>query len=1146
MHITNMKYTLLSALTVGSTLIAGCSDELTEGGGANGNDRIELAGEIDQLMTTRVNDGGFCDGDVMGVYVVDYDGDTPGTLQDNGNRGNNVRHTYDEANYKWSSAYNIYWKDKHTHIDVYGYYPYADVDDVDNYAFEVQRDQSTAAEGGAMGGYEASDFLWGKQSDVAPTKNVIRLALSHRMANARVTLVEGTGFAAGEWNSTDKVVLTCNTTRKATINMQDGTVTASGSVEKTATTPSRTNDEWRTIVVPQTVKGGTTLFSITIGGIPYKFSKSEDFTYTAGKMSNFAIRVDKQAEEGTYALTLVSESITPWENDLVSHDATAKEYIVINSTAGHLADSIAAAGKDYSLIKNLKIKGRINAEDFRFMREQMSLLAALNLKDVRVMATNSYNAPDDGIPYGALRDKKTLTNFVFPDTLKSIQGAAFDNSGLTGSLDIPEGVTEINDNAFYGCTQLAGTLSLPSTLKKIGQGAFYNCKFNCSLQLPNGLETIGWGAFQCCENLSGELTLPESLTAIGGAAFQSCSGMSGNIKIPQSVTEIASGTFSNCYFGGNLQLHDGITSIGSSAFSNCSFKGELVLPANLQAIGTETFTGNNFSSISKLPEELTTIGERAFAYNNFLSGIIEFPSEMMSIGRGAFDNCYSIEGIVLPASIENIGEIAFENCYGMGSIVCKADIPPTIKSSTFDGVPKDNFTLEVPETAIQSYKTAAGWREFKRIAAHHELVCRPSATCALNKQRTQTLVINAEGDWEVESKPDWCTVTPSSGSKKTEVTLTINTLAKGSGNRTGEVVFKLKDLEYTHACTVSQYDYQYDEDEWVTLQKATKGNNGGINIILLGDGYNGEDISNGTYLTEIKQQAEYFFALEPYKTYRDYFNVYTAIPLSTESGISTVNTIRYTRFNTTYTSGVGMKADNDQIFSYALGAPTVTKSNLNQTLIIMVPHSTDYAGVTEMWSDGSAISFCPQSTYDYPLDSRGIVQHEAGGHGFGKLGDEYIYHNAFFDACGCTCCSHDISMQQALGWYQNISTTGKMRSVPWSQFIFDSRYSDIVDIYEGAYMHNRGVFRSEQTSCMNNNIPYYNTISRYAIVKRIKEYAGETFSYEDFVKHDSRDVGEDISTRGGNAANATVHSHQQAPRVHRGSPLNMTKVRRHR
>ena len=222
-------------------------------------------------------------------------------------------------------------------------------------------------------------------------------------------------------------------------------------------------------------------------------------------------------------------------------------------------------------------------------------------------------------------------------------------------------------------------------------------------------------------------------------------------------------------------------------------------------------------------------------------------------------------------------------------------MPPTIYAKTFDGVAKDNFTLEVPESAIQQYQAASGWCDFKRIAAHHELVCRPSLACAINTEHKQTLVIDAEGEWEVASKPDWCELSQTSGNKKTEITLTIKEMSQGAADRNGEIVLRLVGKEYTHKCTVSQYNYQYAEDEWLTLQKATKGNNGGINIVILGDGYEAKEIASGQYLKDMQDEVEYFFGIEPFKTYRDYFNIYTAFPVSTESGVGSINTIRYNR-----------------------------------------------------------------------------------------------------------------------------------------------------------------------------------------------------------------------------------------------------------
>lgn len=1172
-----VKHTLLYLLAAGAMLLTGCSDDFfgdkTEQHDSN---RIQLSGDIDQLAVTRVNDNGFCNGDVMGVYIVDYEGNKPGTLKVNGNRGDNVRHTFDEPNYKWNSAYDLFWKDKHTHIDVYGYYPFANPESIEDYQFEVQKDQSKATENGEMGGYEASDFLWGKVSDVAPTTSVIRLPMAHRMSNARVTLIKGSGFAEGEWANLEKIVLTANVARKASINLSTGEIKTAGAVENTMTIPSRTNDEWRTIVVPQTVAAGTTLFSITIGGVPYKFTKNEAFTYVSGKMMNFGIKVDKQTGSGAYKLTLVSESITPWENDLVSHDATAKEYIVINSTPGGLKNAITAANKDYTQVRNLKITGQINAKDFYFMRDSMLRLSALNLKEVRIKGwgKNEENEEnmDDQIPNSAfyfiqtVGGSNSLNRIVLPDTLKSIGSNAFYGCKyLSGSLIIPEGVTEIKRGAFNGCIGLNGILSLPSTLKKLGNrgeddmgdegtdyygGVFQNCRnLTGNLILPDNLELIRGYCFSGCSGLYGELRLPAKLKRMGNCAFSSCSGFTGSLSIPQGITALPSEAFHNCGFNGTLTLHNGITNIANDAFANCHFKGELHLPKSLKVISENAFCNNDFSGTLTLPSTLTHIGSNAFAYNWRLMGILDIPQEVESIGENAFSNCKMLEGIIFPESMETIRQGAFNECYGINSIICKGTMPAHIESGAFNGVAKDNFTLEVPESAISQYQAAPGWCDFKRIAAHHELVCRPSVACALSTEHKQKLVINAEGEWEVASKPDWCEVSPASGNKKTEVTLTIKGMAKNADSRDGKVVFRLKDKDYTHECSVTQYGYEYGEDEWITLQKATKGNNGGINIVLLGDGFNAKDIASGKYLNDIKQEVEYFFGIEPYKTYRDYFNVYTAIPLSTESGVGTVNTIRYNRFNTTFTGGVGLKADYEEVFDYALGAPTVNKGNLNQTLIIMVPNSTDYGGICQMWEDGSAIAFCPQSTYGYPLDTRGVIQHEAGGHGFGKLGDEYIYHNAFIDFCDCTCCGHvfEFNAAKSLGWFDNLELTGKMHSVGWSHLIFDDRYSDIVDIYEGGYMHNRGVFRSEPNSCMNNDIPYYSTISRESIVKRIKAYAGETYSFGDFVKNDKRDAGI-VESRafGGNGDQRTSGTYQHAPVFHKGSPLKMAKVRKHR
>ena len=1146
-------------ICLGKMMVASCMLSAILLTACNDNDRMEgvepapeggvisLSGEIDQVAVTRVNDNGFCDGDVMGVYVVDYEGNNPGKLANHGNRATNVAHTFDEENFKWNSAYDIYWKDNHTHVDIYGYYPIGAPTDVNAYTFELQKDQSKAAENGVLGGYEQSDFLWGKAADVAPTERVIRLPLRHRMSSARVTLKEGTGFAKDEWLKLEKQVLVMNTRRTAEINLATGEVKAMGEVAKTGTLPYRKDQDFRAIVVPQTVEGGKVLFNITVNGTVYTFKRAEAMTYLSGKMHNFTIEVNKKAESGEYEFKLAGESITAWENDDISHDATAKEYIIIDvPKAGTLKECIQAANKDYTKVMNLKITGHINAYDFFFMKDEMAKLQSLNLKEVKIEEWIDQNNDGrlyeaDMIPSSAMDSKKSLVHLVLPDKLVKINEYAFCTcSNLTGSLIIPEGVKEILPYAFYECSALTGTLSLPSTLERIESGAFKSCSFTCELLLPSSLTYIGGEAFYKDKNFYGELHLPDKLTYLGSHAFANCSSFTGSLIIPQTLKKIENNTFSYCMgLNGTLQLHDGITSIGESAFYSCRFRGELILPKDLTVIEGEAFYGNQFSGTLQLPPKLELIKDNAFYYNSYLSGILRCPEALFFIGNNAFYNCSSLEGVVFSKSIESIGNNAFENCYNIGSIVSESTLPPYLGVGAFNGVPKDNFTLEVPEAAITDYQTTTGWSEFKRIGAHHELICRPSTANALNTTRKQTLVLNAESDWEVESMPEWCSLSATSGTKKTELTLTIDEMPKGtSGGRKGDIVFRLKDKGYTTKCAVTQHDYEYAEDEIIQLQKATRGNKGGINLVFVGDGFNAEDIANGTYLKTIKEEVEHFFGVEPYTTYRNYFNVYTAIPVSVESGIGTLNTIRYTKFETTFTS-VGLKCNSNAVFDYALRMPTVTRENLKESLVVLIPNTGDYGGITEMYADGSAIAICPLSTDVYPYDKRGIIQHEAGGHGFGKLGDEYIYHNAFIDDCKCLCCPHigEFNNAKALGWYDNLSLTGKMHEVPWSHFIFDDRYSARVDIFEGGYRHTRGVYRSEQNSCMNNNIPYFSAISRESIVKRIKRYAGEPYSFEEFVSLDKKTAAE-VATRLMDRPFATGRPYvrQHAPRILPGGP----------
>ena len=370
-----------------------------------------------------------------------------------------------------------------------------------------------------------------------------------------------------------------------------------------------------------------------------------------------------------------------------------------------------------------------------------------------------------------------------------------------------------------------------------------------------------------------------------------------------------------------------------------------------------------------------------------------------------------------------------------------------------------------------------------------------------------------------------------SGIGKTDVTISVSDMDRTSDTfevnegtfnspsyknykgRSGQVTFKLDEKDCSFTFDVEQYDYDYPDGYVQTLQTASKVP--GIDFVFTGEGYDAKDIAKGTFSTNATDGYNHLFDLEPYKSYKEYFNVYAVTAMSDESGIGTVNTVKDSKFGTVFSQNRILCQKPDDAFDWAKKANA--SMDLGKSLVILLMNASTYEGICYMYGDGSALACCPISTNPYPYDFRGIVQHEAGGHGFGKLADEYIYHNAYIQNCECKDnCEHpkgddDINTSygfyKSKGWYKNLSMNGDMKQVPWAHLIYHPQYSNYVDMFEGGYMHTRGIYRSEATSCMNNNIPYYSAISRQAIVERIKFCAGEEFSLEDFYAHDSNAVG---------------------------------------
>lgn len=1095
------------------TAITGCKDNFGE---FAQDDLSHLPININGCYgsKTRASALGFADKDVMGIYITDYDNDKPTSLEDDKIHAKNVRFTYSEEENKWNGATQLYWSDSSTPIDIYGYYPFdSSMTTPLQYQFKVSTRQNETALPGALSAYEQSDFLWAKTCNIKPTRESIPLEYRHAMAGLTIKLEAGNDFDMNEFSKAEKIVWIDNTVPDAIINLEAQTAVADeGKCERIY--PLSYNSEYRAVVVPQTVGAGKSIIGLTVDGKDYQLSKDVPVNFLQGKMHTFTIKIEKKSTAGDYAFTLMPESITTWIDDPEFHDGIMYQYMVVNvNQPGTLKETMKSLGMDWTQISALKVYGPLNEDDRYFIGLEMECCSSVNLADA-VMTDDVLSLSPHWMSSGPVR------HLIYPKT--PFKKLGHPGGYLRGDQIIPEGVEEIDGWMTADGVQV----TFPSTLKRIGElwGSFRG-----ELRLPEGLESYG----NIPGYFTGSLYLPESLKVLGhtGGKF------SGGLVIPQGLEMISKFSFNDCTFSGTLELPEGIKTICDRAFSYCGFIGELVLPKSLKELEANAFSGNKFTTII-WPEDLAIIGAFAFADCNRLQGTITIPKRVRVIEEGSFSGCSLITGLELHEDVEYIGREAFAGCERLTAISCKAETPPFVNSSSFNGVGLDHVILEVPAASLQAYKTAPGWKEFKRIAVYKDFSCYPSQIQALNQQKIQTVTINAKGDWQLASHPDWCSVAPSSGKGKTLVTITAKDLSSGSESRTGKVEFELTDKSATVAVEVSQYDYTHGEDSAVKLQQHTAGN--GIPIYFIGDGWDGSEIASGDYLEQCKEDMEHFFGIAPYDRLRQYFDVYSIISLSQESGVNTVYTYRDTKFSTIYIGGVASAScggsssqllpDEALIFDYMkndVNGVTISDDDLRRGLTILIPNAVDYSSATYYYEGDFTISICPPTTNPYPMDNRGVIQHEACGHGFGKLGDELISKNQFAPGWA----TGQIESMHGKGWFMNLSTTSNMNIVPWSHMIFDPRYSDRVDVFEGGFGFTRSIFRSESNSCMNLGIPYFNSISRQDITKRILEKAGERFDLESFYDHDTFAWGNSTQTRSFNMESVTGIPNHKAPVV---------------
>jgi hypothetical protein len=158
-----------------------------------------------------------------------------------------------------------------------------------------------------------------------------------------------------------------------------------------------------------------------------------------------------------------------------------------------------------------------------------------NLKEITL--------PNNVTNYGRMIFQGTgLKNVIFPSSMKMIPSGLF-NSTQIESVIIPDGITEIGENAFANC-RLLSNVTLPSSIRNIGNSAFSGCTALSNIVIPRGVASIGIGAFNGCTSLT-SIIIPEGINTINERTFSGCTALQ-NISLPSTIKNINAESFAAC------------------------------------------------------------------------------------------------------------------------------------------------------------------------------------------------------------------------------------------------------------------------------------------------------------------------------------------------------------------------------------------------------------------------------------------------------------------------------------------------------------------------------------------------------------------------------------------------------------------------
>lgn len=274
--------------------------------------------------------------------------------------------------------------------------------------------------------------------------------------------------------------------------------------------------------------------------------------------------------------------------------------------------------------------------------------------------------------------------------------------GLTGSISLPEGLTELSANALEGAK--ATEIILPSTLVSIGNYALSETAIT-SIVIPKSVTTMGSNVFRDCADLvsvefetgslltemgtytfSGtaieQITLPGNVTSVGNYSFRNCKELV-SVTLPKSITTFGSNMFYGCSKLTTVTFEEGWTAeaFSSSNFRECTSLTSITIPAGTKTIGTYAFQDSGLTSII-IPNSVTKIDNNAFRNCDALSSVVfesggketltivngSTSTSTASTSAGAFRGCTGLESIVLPARIGVLGSYAFADCTNLAEI----------------------------------------------------------------------------------------------------------------------------------------------------------------------------------------------------------------------------------------------------------------------------------------------------------------------------------------------------------------------------------------------------------------------------------------------------------------------------------------------